>query len=147
MKPYEIRHGRFLMSDDKRKLDMIYAYDLLCTPSKTSTGLPPKRFPIVMRNSLCFGVYDGAKQIGFGRVITDYSEFASVWDIFVDEAYRGKGLGKALMKMIMEDPKIKGVYRWFLMTEDAHKLYEKFGFRRESFNPYFMMRINRDAND
>ena len=50
------------------------------------------------------------------------------------------------MEMMLNNPKIKGVYRWFLMTEDAHGLYEKFKFRREAFNPYFMMKINPDAD-
>ena len=100
----------------------------------------------MIKNSLCFGVYDGQKQIGFARIITDYSEFATLWDVFIDEPYRGKGIGKAFMDMVMNDPKIKGVYRWFLMTESAHGLYEKYGFRREPFNPYFMMRINKEAD-
>ena len=100
----------------------------------------------MIENSLCFGVYDGATQIGFGRVITDYSEFASIWDVFIDRPYRKKGIGTAFMEMMLNNPKIKGVYRWFLMTEDAHGLYEKFKFRREAFNPYFMMKINPDAD-
>jgi N-acetylglutamate synthase-like GNAT family acetyltransferase len=147
MTAYEDRYGRYLLSDDTRKLDIGYVYDLLCTPSATSMGLPACRLPKVIKNSLNFGVYEGAKQIGYARVISDYSEFASIWDVFIDESHRSKGLGKALMKVIMEDPKIKGIYRWFLMTENAHGLYEKSGFKRELFNPYFMMKINPNAND
>jgi hypothetical protein len=145
--PFEQCYGKFLLSDDKRKLDLTFCYDLLCTPTKTSTGIPAQRFPTVIENSLCFGIFDETTQIGFGRVVTDYSEFASIWDIFIDKAYRGKGLGKALMDMIMANPKVKGVYRWFLMTEDAHGLYEKYDFKREAFNPYVMMRINASTTD
>lgn len=146
-KPFQTQYGRFLISDDKHKLDPCFAYDLLCSPTKTSPGLPASRFPIVIKNSLCFGVYDGARQIGFARVITDYSEFASIWDFYVDPDYRKKGIGKELMNALMNNPKIKGVYRWFLMTEDAHGLYEKYGFKRETFNPFFMMYVNPNATD
>jgi len=145
--PYKQQFGKFLISDEKRRLDPCFVYDLLCTPTTTSPGLPPSRFPIVINNSLCMGVYDGKQQVGFGRIITDYSEFASIWDIYIDERYRRKGLGKALMQAIMENPKIKGVYRWFLMTDNAHGLYEKFDFKRETFNPHLMMHINPNATD
>jgi GNAT superfamily N-acetyltransferase len=145
MKAFETRYGKYLISDCKRRLDPVYVYNLLCTPTATSQGLPASRFPIIVRNSLCMGVYDGDKQIGYARIITDYSEFATIWDVFIDEPYRKKGMGKALMQAIMGNPKIKGVYRWFLMTENAHSLYEKYGFKREMFNPAFMMYVNQNA--
>jgi GNAT superfamily N-acetyltransferase len=147
MNPIESQYGQFLLSDDTRRLDLSFVYDLLCTPTDTSPGLPTIRFPTVIKNSLCFGVYLGKKQVAFARVVTDYSEFASVWDVFVDEAHRGKGIGKELMRVLMANPKIKGVYRWFLMTSDAHGLYEKQGFKREAFNPYIMMHINEDSSN
>lgn len=146
MKPYEVRHGKFLLSDDKHRIDPLYVYELLCTPRANSQGVPKRRFPTILSNSHCVGVYHGKQQIGFGRVITDYSEFASIWDVYVDDAYRKKGLGKAIMETIMNTPNLKDIYRWFLMTEDAHALYEKYGFKRETFNPYFMMLVNPDAN-
>ena len=79
--------------------------------------------------------------MGFARVITDFSEFASIWDVFIDDTHRGKGVGKALMKYVLEHPRLRGVFRWFLMTEDAHGLYQKYGFKTESYNPYVMMKV------
>ena len=146
MKPYEVRYGKFLLSDDKHRIDPLYVYELLCTPRANSQGVPQRRFPTILSNSHCIGAYHGKQQIGFGRVITDYSEFASIWDIYVDDAYRKKGLGKAIMETIMTSPNLRGIYRWFLMTEDAHGLYEKYNFKREAFNPYFMMHVNAEAN-
>lgn len=141
--PYpDIEFGEFTLSANKKNLDLQYAFNLLCVPSKYSMGLPPERFALVIKNSICFGVYHHGKQIGFSRVITDFTEFASLWDVFIDEPYRRQGIGKALMKYIMEHPKLKGIFRWFLMTEDAHGLYQKFGFRTESYNPYVMMKVN-----
>lgn len=134
----------YVLSSDRQKLDLDYIFNLLCTPSRYSTGLPPERFPMVIKNSICFAVLHQGKQIGFSRVITDYTEFASLWDVFIDEPHRGKGIGKTLMKYILEYPYLKGIFRWFLMTEDAHGLYQKFGFKSEVYNPYTMMKVNSD---
>jgi GNAT superfamily N-acetyltransferase len=132
----------YTLTCTKKKLDIDYIYNLLCVPSKYSTGLPSERFPLVIENSVCFGVFYQGKQIGFARVITDFSEFASLWDVFIDEEHRRKGIGKALMKYVLEHPRLKGIFRWFLMTEDAHGLYQKYGFKAEAYNPYVMMKVN-----
>jgi GNAT superfamily N-acetyltransferase len=141
-KPYpELQFGDYVLTADKKKLDLNYLYNLLCVPSRYSTGLPAERFPLVVENSVCFSVYYKDKQVGFSRVVTDLSEFASLWDVFVDDDHRGKGVGKTLMKYILEHPRLRGVFRWFLMTEDAHGLYQKFGFKTEAYNPYVMMKV------
>lgn len=136
------KFGDYVLSANKKNLDLQYIYDLLCKPSRYSTGLPPERFPFIIRNSVCFGVYHEGKQIGFSRVITDYSEFASLWDVIVTEEYRRQGIGKELMKYIFAHPQLQGIFRWFLMTEDAHGLYQKYGFKTEAYNPYVMMKVN-----
>jgi GNAT superfamily N-acetyltransferase len=141
-KPYpELQFGDYLLTADKKKLDLEYLYNLLCIPSRYSTGLPPERFPLIVENSVCFSVLYQGKQVGFSRVITDFSEFASLWDVFIDDEHRGKGVGKTLMKYILEHYRLRGVFRWFLMTEDAHGLYQKYGFKTEAYNPYVMMKV------
>lgn len=141
-KPYaELQFGDYTLTADKKKVDLQYVYNLLCIPSRYSTGLPAERFPLVIQNSVCFCVYYQGKQVGFSRVITDFTEFASLWDVFIDDAHRGKGVGKVLMKYIMDHPQLRGVFRWFLMTEDAHGLYQKYGFKAEAYNPYVMMKV------
>ncbi len=140
----DINFGEYVLSADKKKLDLHYIYNLLCLPSRYSTGLPPERFPFIIKNSACFGVYYQGKQVGFARVITDYTEFASLWDVFIDEEHRRKGVGKELMKYVFGHPFLRGIFRWFLMTEDAHGLYQKFGFKSEAYNPYVMMKVNSE---
>jgi GNAT superfamily N-acetyltransferase len=103
----------FVLTATKKKLDLQYVYNLLCVPSRYSTGLPSERFALVLENSLCFGVFHEGKQIGFARVISDYTEFASLWDVFIDEPYRKQGLGKAMMKYILEHHRLRGIFRWF----------------------------------
>lgn len=134
--------GEYTFTADKKRIDLEYLYNLLCVPSKYSTGLPPERFPLVVENSLCFSVYYQGKQVGFSRVISDSSEFASLWDVFIDESHRQKGVGQALLKYIFNHPQLVGIFRWFLMTEDAHGLYQKFGFKTEIYNPYIMMKVS-----
>lgn len=138
----EITVGEYTFTADKKKIDLQYVYNMLCVPSRYSTGLPPERFSMVIKNSLCFCVYYQGKQVGFARVITDYTEFASLWDVFIDESHRRQGVGKTLMKFLLDHPKLKGIFRWFLMTEDAHGLYQKYGFKTEAYNPYVMMKVN-----
>ena len=134
--------GEYVFSCDKTRLNLEYLYELLCIPSKYSTGLPPERFPLVIEHSTCFSVFHAGKQIGFSRVISDHSEFASLWDVFIDEPHRGKGVGQALLKYIFDHPNLRGTFRWFLMTEDAHGLYTKYDFKTEVYNPYIMMKVN-----
>lgn len=81
-----------------------------------------------IENSLCFGVYYKEKQIGFARIVTDYVTHAYLCDVIVNEEYRGQGIGKALMTFIMEYPSLQDVKTICLLTNDAHKLYEKYGF-------------------
>jgi GNAT superfamily N-acetyltransferase len=136
------KFGEYTLSAAKQKLDLPYVYNLLCTPSRYSTGLPPERFPFIIKNSVCFSVFHEGKQVGFSRVITDFSEFASLWDVIVTEEHRGRGIGKALMKYVFSHPQLQGIFRWFLMTEDAHGLYKKYGFDTAAYNPYVMMKVN-----
>ncbi len=134
--------GEYTFTADKKRIDLDYLYNLLCIPSRYSSGLPVERFPLVIENSICFCVFYQGKQVGFSRVISDRSEFASLWDVFIDDAHRSKGVGKALLKYIFAHPELRGIFRWFLMTEDAHGLYQKFDFKTEIYNPYIMMKVN-----
>jgi GNAT superfamily N-acetyltransferase len=81
-------------------------------------------------NSLCFGAYDGERQIGFARVVTDGATFAHLMDVFVLSEHRGRGVGKELMRAVMAHPDLQSLRKFTLHTEDAHSLYEQFGFRR-----------------
>lgn len=79
-------------------------------------------------NSICFGLYYGPDQVGFARVVSDQATFAYVGDVFILNEYRGRGLSKWLMEVIIAHPDLQGLRRWVLATRDAHKLYEQFGF-------------------
>ncbi|MBC7800514.1 MAG: GNAT family N-acetyltransferase, partial [Gemmatimonadaceae bacterium] len=81
-------------------------------------------------NCLCFGVHapDG-DQVGFARLLTDYTFRAHLGDVFVREDRRGLGLGKALIETLLAHPELATVWHWTLTTADAHGLYAQYGFR------------------
>ena len=117
------------ISTDKKKLQVNYIHEFLANESYWSKNIP---LDVVLRaidGSTCFGVYEGQRQIGFARVITDHATFAYLADVFVDKVYRGKGVSKQLMQYIMDYQPLKGLRSVMLATLDAHKLYEKFGFK------------------
>ena len=94
-------------------------------------------------NSLNFGLFHKDKQIGFARVISDFSTIAYLGDIYILEDYRGKKLSKKLMDVVMNHPALQGLRRWILLTSTADWLYKKYGFNElpkpelymELFNP------------
>jgi len=73
-------------------------------------------------------VFENDKQVGFARMITDRATFAYLADVFIIEEYRGLGLSKLLMEVIMAHSDLQGLRRMMLATRDAHELYKKFGF-------------------
>jgi GNAT superfamily N-acetyltransferase len=118
----------FRISTDPALLDVPLIHDFLANQSYWAPGIP---FELVRRsiaNSLCFGLYDGQRQVGFARVITDGATFAYLGDVFVLEEYRGRGLGKWLIECIVGHPCLQGLRRFVLGTRDAHGLYRQFGF-------------------
>ncbi len=131
MKIYELHHERqneILLSTDKSKLDITTIHNFLKT-SYWAKDVPISVVEKSISNSLCFGVYELDKQIGFARVISDYATFAYLFDVFILETYRGKGLGKWLIKSILEYSELQNLRSWLLSTADAHELYRQFGFK------------------
>lgn len=123
----EHRRGELLVSTDPARLDAdaIHAY---LTRAYWSEGIPLATVRRSLDGSLCFGLYEGAKQIGLVRVITDSATFAYLCDVYVLEDYRGQGLGKWLIECVMQSPRLQGLRRWVLVTRDAHGLYHQAGF-------------------
>lgn len=126
---YEVRRDPFLISTDKEKIDVALVHRFLSESSYWAKNIP---LDVVLRSiehSVCFGIYDGEQQVGFARVTTDKATFGYMGDVFVIEAYRGRGLSKWLMQCILAHPELQGFRRWILATADAHGLYAQSGFK------------------
>jgi GNAT superfamily N-acetyltransferase len=117
----------FCISTDKTKLDVDSIHGFLSTKAYWCLNIPKDTVQKAIQNSRCFGVYQNEKQIGFARVISDFSTIAYLGDVYILEEYRGKGLSKWLIETIMSDPNLQGLRRWILLTADAHGLYRQFG--------------------
>jgi N-acetylglutamate synthase-like GNAT family acetyltransferase len=123
----ETHRDRFTISTDPARLDIDAICDFLKRAYWANTR-PRKRTERAIQNSLVFGVYDGDRQIGLARVVSDYAIFAYLCDVFIHEDYRAHGLGKWLVQTILEHPDLRDMRRWLLVTSDAHGLYKQFGF-------------------
>src|SRR5262245_16489646 len=141
---HELRHGSFLVSDDRALLDMDIVHGFLST-CYWSPSIPRPLLERAIAASIPFGVYDtseGRKQVGFSRVISDRATFAYIADVFIVEAWRGRGLSKLMMRCLLAHPDLQGLRRICLLTRDAHGLYAKFGFTGLD-NPGAFMLINK----
>lgn len=67
------------------------------------------------------------EQVGFARALSDGVALAYLADVYVLPEHRGRGLGVALVRQMVEDGPGRG-FRWMLHTSDGHGLYERFGF-------------------
>jgi N-acetylglutamate synthase-like GNAT family acetyltransferase len=117
----------FCISTDKNRLDINSIHHFLSTRAYWSLNVPKDRVQLAVQNSLCFGVYQEQKQIGFARIISDLSTVAYLGDVYILEEYRGRGLSKWLIETVMNHPNLQGLRRWILLTSDAHGLYRQFG--------------------
>ncbi len=123
----EYRRDQFLITTDPTRQDVGAIHAFLKT-AYWCEGIPRDVVARSIEHSLPFGLFDGEKQIGLARVITDYATFAYVGDVYILETYRGRGLSKWLMSCIMSHPDLHGLRRWCLLTRDAHGLYRQSGF-------------------
>jgi GNAT superfamily N-acetyltransferase len=123
----EIHRDQFTISTDPSRLDINAVYDFLSRSYWAKTR-PREYTDMAFANSLVFGIYEDGRQMGMGRVVTDFAIVAYLCDVFIHEDFRGHGLGKWLVQSIFEHPDLKHVRRWLLATDDAHGLYQQFGF-------------------
>lgn len=117
----------FSISMEKEKMDIDLIHSFL-NRTYWAEGISKEIIRRSIEGSMCFGVFENDRQVGFARMITDKATFAYLADVFIIEEYRGRGLSKWLMKVIMSHPDLQGLRRMILATKDAHGLYKQFGF-------------------
>lgn len=125
----EINDNGFIFSDDVNLVDVKAVHHYLSTQSYWAKGIPIATVQKSIANSLCFGVYKDGKQAGFARWITDKATFAHLCDVYIANDFRGLGLSKKLMSLMLFHPDLQGLRTYTLGTLDAHGLYAQFGFK------------------
>lgn len=119
-----------IISKDKKLLQI----DRVCELLKMTYWAKNRKKETILKsieNSICYGVYCKDIQVGFARVITDYVTNFYICDVIIDENFQKRGLGKKLIEEICKDNDSESLLG-LLITGDAHGLYEKFGFERDS---------------
>ena len=139
------KQGEFTISTDRERLQLDAIYKFLTEESYWAKTRTREQTETAVKNSLPFGLYKGENQIGFARVVTDYATFAYLGDVYILEDFRGQGLSKWLMDVIINHPDLQGFRRWVLATQDAHTLYEKFGFSELKHPTRWMEKAAPDA--
>jgi GNAT superfamily N-acetyltransferase len=124
----EWKRDGFLITTDPTRLDVAAIHAFL-HHAYWCENIPRDTVERAVRHSLCFGLVDGAAQVGLARVVTDYATFAYLCDVYVLESHRGRGLGRWLIECVMAHPQLQGLRRFNLATRDAHGLYAQFGFQ------------------
>jgi GNAT superfamily N-acetyltransferase len=141
----EHRRGKYLISDDPARLDPVAVHAYL-SRSYWAENMPLPTLERALHGSLCIGAYDAnLAQIGLARFISDFSTFCYVCDVYVLEEHRRNGLAHAMMAMAVHHPKLQGLRRWNLVTQDAHRLYSEFGFVSVKHPERYMERLDTDV--
>lgn len=94
-----------------------------------------------LENSFAVSILHDGAQVAMARVITDYTTYAYLADVYVLESHRGRGLSKAMIAFLLAHPRLQSLRRWALCTQDAQPLYSQFGWR-EYPHPERMMTLD-----
>lgn len=127
--PYLQRRETFTISTDPARLDVDFLHTFLSQEAAWARGIARETLERAITHSLCFGLYESERQIGFARVISDYATYAYLDDVFVLAEFRGRGLGVWLMECIVAHPQLQGLRRFGLTTMDKQEFYARFGWR------------------
>jgi GNAT superfamily N-acetyltransferase len=134
-----------VISTDPALLDASAVFGFL-EQAQWWTGLTRESLDRALRNSLCFSLLEGGRQIGLARVITDCVTYAYLCDVYIVEDRRGKGLGSWLIRSVLEHPDVKHLKRVALITHDAQTFYLDLDFRFTSHSDCYMERLQEVAS-
>ena len=115
------------ISTDRGELDVAMIHRYLSEQAYWKRGVALETVRKGIENSLCFGGYVDGQQVAFARVVTDYTDFAYLRDVFVLPEFQGRGYGRQIVAAVLDDVRLREV-GWMLATDDAHALYASFGF-------------------
>jgi GNAT superfamily N-acetyltransferase len=118
----------YLLTRDPDRVDLDRVHRWLAVESYWATGRDRDVVERSVAGSMPWSVLHDGQQVGFARVVTDGATFAWLCDVFIDEAHRGRGLGRWLVDSVVADLTDLGVVRVLLATRDAHEVYRRSGF-------------------
>lgn len=135
----------YTLTDDQQQIDPVAAHSFL-TRSYWCPGISPDMVARAIKGSFCVAVVKDGAQIGMARLVTDFATMAYLADVYVLEEHRGQGISKAIMGYLHAHPRLQGLRRWFLFTQDAHGLYDRFGWENLPYPERAMLKDNPEAH-
>jgi GNAT superfamily N-acetyltransferase len=130
--------GDYELDDDPARLDLEVVWKFLSTEAYWGRWRSREQVEAAVRGSWrVVGAYETAtgQQVGFARAFSDGISSAYLGDVFVVDAARGSGLGKEVVREMIDNGPGAG-FRWMLHTADAHGLYRQFGFAEHTKGRY-----------
>jgi ribosomal protein S18 acetylase RimI-like enzyme len=116
---------RYAQADEAALFDLLRAEgdDWSCYFAEDAIG----RYRRALLSSVTYAAFEDGALIGFARCREDDGFGIYVYDLLVDKAFRGRGIGRALMERVRADYHPQTTY----VMSDADAYYEKQGCRRE----------------
>jgi N-acetylglutamate synthase-like GNAT family acetyltransferase len=139
---YQWTQGKYRISADPDAVDFDTVFDFL-SRAPWASGLSREALGRALRNSLCFSLLEETRQIGVARVISDFSTYAYLCDVYIVDQQRGRGLGSWLVRCVLSHPDISCLKRIALITHDAQDFYLDLGFEFASHPNHYMERLLR----
>lgn len=145
MKPVSIEYKGYTITTDKKLMQVEAIHKWLSEKSYWVMGIPFHLVKTAFDNSFCAAVLKDGTQIGYSRLVTDYSTIAYLADVYIEEEHRGQGLSHQMLNLLLEQDWVKTMRKILLATLDAHAVYEPYGFKSPAF-PERYMEISRAIN-
>jgi GNAT superfamily N-acetyltransferase len=124
---FKAGNNNYLVTTNKAEMKTGDIYQWLSQNAYWCKNIPLDKFTKAFENTFCIGILHGDKQVAFARLVTDYTMFAYLADVYVEESHRGLGLSKEMLKILLDLDWVKRL-GLMLITRGAQGLYEKFGF-------------------
>jgi GNAT superfamily N-acetyltransferase len=135
------------LDDDKARIDRAEVHRYLSEESYWAEGRPrATQDRLIDDATRVVGLYKDGVQVGFCRAFSDRLSLAYLADVYVLEAHRGRGLGEALVREMVEGDAELARVKWILHTTDMHPLYRKLGFEEPNYK-VMERRSTRNASD
>src|ERR1700761_3137642 len=111
MELISVIYNGYLITTDKAQMQPETIHKWISERSYWAQNIPFETLKTSFDNSYCIGILKEGKQVGYGRLVTDFAVFAYLADVYVEEAHRGAGLGKKMMEILFSAEWTKNLRR------------------------------------
>ena len=132
-------HGMYEIDDDISRVNFDQLEKWLSQTYWSQSISKEEIYKGAVNSTMVVGCYLGEDQVGYMRLISDKTRFAYIMDVYVEPNHRKKNIAQEMIRFAMNDPELKDVYQWLLVTQDAHPVYSGIGFSPLQNSEQWMM--------